>query len=345
MWIRRPFEFAVAAGLLLATRHANCAPSIDGDQAQATDDPLATYRERFQRGMDRYQAGALAEAIGYWEPVYRELGEQKGYRLAYNLGVAYQELGDATRAAERIQSFLDEEAALRERGEDLPSIVGKESEDARLRIARLVATRARIHIEPGRVPLSARVDAGDPRLAGFVAWVSPGEHTVTFGDGTPDAETKTVHVRAGEMVEIAPTLPPAPALAPVPVAVNPPTPAAAPALATTRETHYPFPWQLIAVSGGAAVAAGIAAVPLYLYEGDLYTRYSQESPRPKSHSDTYNGVRTLAYADVGGAIGFAMVTAGLAAWYFIGTNEREIQVTPTLGPELGGVSIQASGRF
>ena len=67
---------------------------------------MEQYRERFKQGMDRYKAGAPAEAIGYWEPIYRELGEQKGYRLAYNLGVAYAELGDATRAAERLESFL-----------------------------------------------------------------------------------------------------------------------------------------------------------------------------------------------------------------------------------------------
>ena len=37
---------------------------------------------------------SLAEAVGYWEPIYRELGDEKGYRLAYDLGVVYQELGD-----------------------------------------------------------------------------------------------------------------------------------------------------------------------------------------------------------------------------------------------------------
>ena len=81
------------------------------------DDPLASYRGQFQRGMERYKEGALSEAIGYWEPVYRELGERNGYRLAYNLGIAYQELGDATHAAERFQSFLGEVDARRERGD------------------------------------------------------------------------------------------------------------------------------------------------------------------------------------------------------------------------------------
>ncbi|HXN33507.1 MAG TPA: hypothetical protein VN894_16675 [Polyangiaceae bacterium] len=344
MWIRRLFELALAAGLVFAAGDAHSAPSIESDHAQADDDPLAAYRERFKRGMERYQAGAIAEAIGYWEPVYRELGEQKGYRLAYNLGVAYQELGDATQAAERLQAFLDEVDVLRQRGDDLPPIVERESGDARARVARLIETRGRIHVEALGAPRTARVDAAEPRLAGFVAWVTPGDHTVTFAEGTPDAETHSMHIRAGEIVEIAPRPPPTPPPPPEPVIVNllPPPP---PPVATHRETFHPFRWQLIAVTGGVALAAGIAAVPLYAYEGDLYARYAGENPRPKAHSDAYNSGRTLAYTDVGGAVGFATMTAALATWYFLGASDREINVAPTVGPEPGGASLGVNGRF
>jgi len=165
---------------------------------------------------------------------------------------------------------------------------------------------------------------------------------VVFGEGTSDAETSSMNVRAGEIVEIAPrpSTPPAPEPVIVNVLAAPPAP-----IATRNETLHPFRWQLIAVSGAVALATGIAAVPLYVYEGDLYTRYAAESPRPKAHSDAYNTVRTLAYADVGGAAGFAFVTAGLATWYFLGASEHEIPITPTIGPEPGGASLGASGRF
>src|SRR5882762_7447654 len=100
MWIRRLFELLIVAGFVLATRGVFAAPAV------LPDDPFAAYREQFKLGMDRYRAGALAEAIGFWEPIYRELGDEKGYRLAYDLGLAYQQLGDATHAAERLQAFL-----------------------------------------------------------------------------------------------------------------------------------------------------------------------------------------------------------------------------------------------
>ncbi|MBV9949199.1 MAG: hypothetical protein JOZ69_20285, partial [Myxococcales bacterium] len=182
MWTRRLSEIACLAAIAGAPLRASAAPptwTVD-----PAVDPYAGYREPFKLGLERYRAGAVAEAIGHWEPIYRELGEEKGYRLAYDLGVAYQELGDATRAAERLQAFLAEFQARDLRGEPAEPMVVKEEADARARVARLVATKGRIRIAASTPPRTARVDASEPRVAGFVAWVTPGEHKVTFGAGT-----------------------------------------------------------------------------------------------------------------------------------------------------------------
>jgi hypothetical protein len=170
MWTRRPSELLLVASLTLVAVDARAVPP----PAATMDDPIAQYRERFKQGMDRYKAGAPAEAVGYWEPIYRELGEQKGYRLAYNLGVAYSELGDTTRAAERLESFLGQVEARRTRGEAIASIVTKEEADARERVTAFVATKGRIHVDAGTPPRAAQVDASEPRLAGFVRyWTWP----------------------------------------------------------------------------------------------------------------------------------------------------------------------------
>ena len=346
MWTRRLFELAIAGALALATIDARAAP-----QATAPSDPdgdaLAAYRGQFKRGIDRYNAGALTEAIGYWDPIYRELGEQNGYRLAYDLGIAYQQSGDATHAAERLQAFLTEVEARRARGEPLAPIVEKEEADARSRVETLIATTGRIHVAAVSAPRTARVDARDPRLAGFVAWVAPGDHTITFAAGTPDFETRRVHVGAGELVEVVPKPPPPP---PEPIIVlsprpAPPVPAPPAPVTTRRQTRHPFPWPLIAVSGGAALAAGIVAVPLYNSAGALYDRLSAQRTISPSDRDNYDRSRTSAYSVAGAAIGFAAVTAGLAAWYFLGTSEREVVIAPAWGPKLDGVSLQMSARF
>lgn len=333
MWIRRLSELAIVAGVGLAAPVARGAPTTS-----AADDALSDYRERFKQGMDRYQAGAFAEAIGYWEPIYRELGEQKGYRLSFNIGVAYQELGDATHAAEHLQSFLSQVDARRARGETVPAIVQKEEQDARDRIAALTASKGRIRVDPGSPARPVRVDAMEPRLSAFVAWVNPGQHTVTFAPGTADAQEKTVEVHAGEQVEVAPpppaaTAPPsasAPAPAPAPVQAPPPPPPI-----TRTETQHPFTPVLVYVAGGLTVAAGIASIPLENRAWSLHDQYAAENPIPASDRSSFDGARTLAYGAIGATIGLGVITAALATWYFVGTSHREVVVGP------GGVA----GRF
>lgn len=326
MWIRRLSELAVVAATVLGAAHAHAQPA---PAAAGTEDPLEQYRERFKLGMDRYKAGALAEAIGYWEPIYRELGEQRGYRLAYNLGVTYAELGDVNRAADRLQSFLAEADARRARGQPVAPIVEKEEADARARIDALIASRGRIHVEAGVPARAAQVDSSEPRLAGFVAWVTPGQHVVTFAPGTPEQETKTVEVRAGEMIDVAPTPPPPP---PSETAAPPPASAIVappPAPIMRRETEHPFSPAVVAVSGGLTLAASIVSVPLELHGWTLYNRYSAPGYSPNaSDRQDLDSARTSAYTAVGAAIGLATVTAGLAAWYFLGTQTREVVVTP-----------------
>jgi len=80
----------------------------------------------------------------------------------------------------------------------------------------------------------------------------------------------------------------------------------------------PFSPAFIALSGGLAVGATIAAVPLEQHAWSLYDQRSQ----------SLYPARTWAYVTVGGAVGLAAITAGLAAWYFLGTSTREVVVTP-----------------
>jgi hypothetical protein len=337
MWIRRLSELTAAACLALASAPAIAAPP-------ASDDPLSDYRERFKQGMDRYQAGAYTEAIGYWEPIYGELGEQRGYRLAYNLGVAYEELGDATRAAERLQSFLTQVAAKRERGEAQPPLVEKEEADARQRIAALTAAKGRIHIDPGTPPVATQVDAMAPRLAAFIAWVNPGSHTVTFSPGTPDAQSRTVEVHPGELVDVvrpAATTATATALTPplsAPSRAPTPTPSAAPASDggyMRHETTHPFSPVLLYVAGGLTIVAGVASVPLEATAWSAHDRASRETPVSGTDASTFYTDRSWAYGAIGTAIGLGVVTAALATWYFAGTSDAEVFVSP------GGVA----GRF
>jgi hypothetical protein len=286
MSIRLRSSLAVCTGLLVAGVARGAPPPAT---PSAQDEPLDKYRERFKAGMDRYKAGDLTGAIAAWEPLLRELGEQKGYRLAYDLGVAYAELGDGPRAVDRLQEFLAEIEVRQSRGESLAAIVHKEEADARARLERLVPQTAH-----------PRVEAPPPPLV--VAPPSPSPSPPPPAPPPARAETPPLERRI-----------------------------AAP-LVVQRETEHPFSPAFFVVGGGLALAAGLVAVPLENHAWDLHARYVAEQEQsglvPAGDRQAFSDARTWAYTAVGAAIGLGVVTASLAAWYFLGTSRREVVVTP-----------------
>jgi hypothetical protein len=346
---------AVLVGVAVCSSTALAAPPAPS--ASIPEDELSAYRERFNLGMDRYDAGAVSEAIGYWEPIYRQLGPKAGYRLAYNLGVAYGHLGDATRAAERLQAFLDEVDGRRGQGQALGAVVAKEEADAHQRMADLTASKGRIRIPAADPPVSVQVDASEPRVAGFVAWVEPGEHTVTFEPQASKSETRVVQAKAGEVVEVQPPAPPEapPVVAPPPPksSVSAPPMALAPIAPKGLPESYgrkrPFSPVLLATSIGLAAAVGIAAVVLENRAISLHDQLAnaQGSPVTISPNDRsrFDEERTWAYTAVGGAVGLGAVTAGLVSWYFVGSSKTGAVIQPAFAPERGGAIAGASAHF
>jgi hypothetical protein len=342
MSIPRPSDL-----LFLALLSLGVATAIPASAAPGDDAAFAQYRERFKEGLDRYNEGAFVEALGYWEPIYHELGEHDGYRLAYNLGVAYMQLGDATRAADRLQTFLAQVDARRKQGEEVTAVVAKEVADAASRMADLTSTKGRIQIETATPPPAVRVDAAEPRLAGFVAWVTPGSHSVIFAPGTPDEETRTVTVDAGQIVTLAPTakpVVPVAAPAPAPALALAPAPASALAPAPASPTGLPAPsLGLVLLSGGVALAATVTAVALDVNGQNLYGRlmdgYRATGMISPGDRGVYDTAVTGTYVAIGCAAGLAALTSGLAAWYVLGSPKGEHPVAPSIG--VGRVGLAA----
>jgi hypothetical protein len=357
MWIRRLSELTFAGYLGLVASDARAEPA-----SPPSDDGLAEYRERFKKGMDLYERGAAAEAIAVWEPIYRDLGGPRGYRLAYDLGVAYAALDDASHAADRLQAFLNEVDSRRARGEPLGAAVTNEESDARERLARLTAVLGRVQVVPGDRPSVVRVDAGDPHAAGAIAWVTPGQHTITFDPQTPDQRTVAVEVTAGALVELVPPPPPAksepstqPTLAvpaSLPSSASGPAPMRGPAPELPAPQSAPFPPALIAISGGLTLATAGAAVALAIRANNLrdddIAAQARSTDRTISPADraSFATARTWAYVAMGGAAGLAGVTAGLTGWYLIakahGEGDRR---SPGVGVRLEGSRMVFMGSF
>jgi|GEM_PF-1017499 len=317
------------------------------------DDELASYRERFKAGLEKYKGGAVAEALQYWEPIYRELGASKGYRLAFNLARAYETYGDFTRAAERYESFVAEVDARNTAGEKLDAIVAKEEKEARDRLAELMATKGRIKVNAGASAVAVRIDAAEPRVSGFVAYVAPGAHEVVLAPGTSAEDKRQVTVQAGEIAEIAPR-PAEDAAPPAPPPRDPVTPLPAPIIRTERRTERPF--SPIVVVVGAGVAAASVVLPVLAYDSAL--SYQRSNPL-RSPSDValdsslaaandakradYKTRQTTFYAALAVPITLGAATAGLAAWYWLGAKERDVPVV--VAPMKDGAAATVQGRF
>jgi hypothetical protein len=352
MWIRRLSELSLVAFVALAALSARAQPPLP-----SSGDPLEPYRERFKQGMDLYEHGQAAQAVAVWEPVYRDLGEHQGYRLAYDLGVAYGALDDAPHAADRLQAFLNEVDARRARGEPLGAAVTKEEADARARLASLAAVLGRVQAIPGDRRSVMRIDAGEPHAAGTVAWLAPGQHAVTFDPGTPDERSIAIDVTAGAVVELVPP-PPLGARRTAPPGVlgaaTAPSPGGPGSTVATAEPSppraAPFPPALIAISGGATLAAAAAAVALELHANALRQDDVAAQAGPgdgKISADdrsSFATARTWAYVMVGCAAGLGALTAGLATWYFVGRAHGE-GAPPAVGVGLAGSRLVLEGGF
>jgi hypothetical protein len=302
----------------------------------AAPDPLDTLRERFREGMDKYKSGAFADAIVIWESIYRELGTDKGYRLAFDLARAYDALGDLIKAADHYESYLQKVTQRRDKGEMLEANVERQEEVARDRLEKIANLKARIAIKAAvRQPVIVHVDNAPPRVAGFTVYVEPGAHVVTFGSGK-DADVRNVVVERGKLVEVEPReeVPVVPSVPPEP----------------RWETRVERPFSPVVLWVGAGVVVVSLIIPAIAYANALSIKSDYDDPstartdRQRLQSD-YDSARTNAYASIVVPAVFTAAIGGLALWYVLGTTQTRVPLTPTASVGPTGASLGLGAKF
>ena len=295
--------------------------------------PLDTLRERFREGMEKYKSGAFADAIVIWESIYRELGTDKGYRLAFDLARAYDALGDLIKAADHYESYLDKVTQRRAGGELLEPNVERQEEVARDRLENIAGLKARIRVKAGeRQPVIVQIDNAPARVAGFTIYVEPGAHTVTFGSAN-DADIRRVTLERGSVIDVEPR---AKVLA-------------APAPEPRYETRAERPFSPVVLWVGAGVALASLIVPALTYAHALSVKSDYDAPTTSATdkatlANDYESARTNAYASIVVPALFTAAAGGLAIWYFVGTKETRIPL-PTPAVTTTGASVSVSARF
>jgi tetratricopeptide (TPR) repeat protein len=298
--------------------------------ARAADPPPTPEQEAlFRAGMAEYEKGNRTSAIATWENLLGTLGENRGYKILYNLGVAYQASGDVTHAIERYRAFLTQVRQRDNVGKDLE----QRANDASKRLAQLESTYGAVEVrapQSGPVVLT-RVGTGDPRPAGYVVWLAPGVHTIEINVGTQKLERKEITIEAGHTLTVETSPPPAETPPPPPPVVTtapPPKPAEPSGLP-------PLVWV------GAGITIASVSLPIVSFfvadkKKDDALALSRTSAEYRSAKDTYDSWRTLHYV----SYAVPVVLAGLTiAYAIVARPSRNV----TVG--LAGSQLRVEGRF
>ena len=318
----------VGALLVCVASTANAQTSEGPPAADAPGDALDALRGRFREGMEKYRARAFGDAIVIWESIYRELGPEKGYRVAFDLGRAYDEVGELIKGAEHYQTYLERVAARRQAGESLEANVETQETIAKDRLERIIHIYGGIRIHPAKRPVFARVDNNPPRVAGFTAYVEPGPHTVTFGAGAGQ-EVLDIVVKRGELLEVTPK-------------EEPPVPE------VRYETHVEHPFSPWVLYFGAGIAAVSIIVPIITHESAVSVKsdFDQATTldRKNQLSSDYESARSNAYATIAIPAVLGAAVGGLAIWYLAGKKDVRTPI-PTASVTANGATAGFQGTF
>lgn len=313
----------------------------------ARADDLDSLRERFKVGMAQYNRGAFTDAIATWEAIYAELGPEKGYRLAFNIASAYDQLAathagsaaaeiESDKAGRLFQAYVNETTRRREAGETLEPLIEKQEEEAKQHLGRI-----RIEGEPSVI---VRLDEESTnRHAASVVWVVRGTHTITFHPGQPEQQKQLATVEVGK--ELVVRFVPA-ARAQPPVIDAPPSPPTQDRFVTREERPFDKTW--LFVGAGATLASTVIPLIFYANAWSIEDEYRQEqsaTPRSRDLADEYTSARRIAYATLAIPAILGAATAGLTAYWLLGTRETKVPLTVTGAISPAGSGFTATARF
>jgi hypothetical protein len=299
----------VALVVLATSITAEAAPLAGAQQA-----PSAANDTAFKSGLEQYTRGNHTGAIATWETLLTTIGETTGFKVLYNLGLAYQRIGDVTKAIERYRAFVGQ---VEQRPYVEPDLAARAS-DARSRAAQLEAAHGQVHVRPPRSgPLVlTRVNGGEPRAAGYTVWLAPGVHTVELFVGTDRSRVVNIEVTKAGEVEVE-TTPPGttPETGPT-TAPDPTTPSSPPSAPRERAPGEPRSKTWFWIGAGATALS--TALPIALHTlasgraDDARALGVGHSGYDAARSD-YDDSRTLYYASWALPVTLAVVTTVL--WF------------------------------
>lgn len=306
------------------------APSAARADAPPAAEPAASpeHDAVFKSGLEQYSRGNYVSAIATWESLLTTIGEDRGYKVLYNLGLAYQQIGDTTKAIERFRSF---EHRVAERP-NAPPELAERARDAAERAKQLEQSHGAVHVlAPKRGGLVlTRIGNGEPRAAGYTVWLAPGTHAIDVYIGTDHEKRVQVDVEPGSSIDVETT----------PEASEVPPPVAAPPPREAPPEARPIP-SLVWIGAGATAASLALPVTLYVVANG---KRDDADALGAGHTDyaakrsTYVSWRTAYYVSYALPVTLAAATAAI---YLLRPEAPSTKTALHVGP--GSVSV--SGQF
>jgi hypothetical protein len=295
--MRSELSFALALALVSFARPAFADPPASPEHDAA-----------FRSGLDQYAHGNNVGAIATWESLLGTLGEERGYKVLYNLGLAYQAIGDVTRAIERFSAFVKQVGAR----SDVPRELAERAADAQSRLEQLERAYGAVDVHApthGGLVLT-RIGTSEPRAAGYVVWLAPGHHDLELYVGTDHVKKVRLDVVQGKKLDVDTSEPEGAATSGAPAtAPSAARPTDAGARSGERSRDDTWIW----IGAGATVVS--CAVPLTFFALASGAHSHAESLGPGSRDyagarDTFGTWRTLQYVSYALPIGLGLATLG-----------------------------------
>lgn len=297
-------------------------------------DPLtdADLQKVFEDGLDRFDEGDATGAIDLWAPLV-EAEPDRAWRANYNLGLAYESVGDAPNAVSAYDKFV-------RRVGQMPGVVPEQVEERRQdavdRATRLKASLGvlRVSADAPIAGVVVSIDGGPRRTLPVDTYLVPGPHrVVAIAADREKAYDATVQkgVTSGVVILAADLAPEPVDPPPNPIVVAPPRKPDAP-------PGFPVAW----VVAGAGITALSFAFPIG-FGIDAWNQGNAAGALGVGHTgyeaarEEYVSARTRYYATyaVPAVLGAATATIAIVGAVRVATASKEavdVAVVPLASP-------------
>jgi tetratricopeptide (TPR) repeat protein len=291
-----PAALLLAVSAVTATARAADSPP----SSEPAPDAKETAKQRYQRGAAAYAEGRYTDAIDAFLDADRAAPNPA---FAYNIGLAYEQIGDVPNALRWYRAYLRELPNAPDRADIEPRVL-----DAEKRLRAQGVQQITVLTDPSGATVS--VDGQREGMSPWTGELAPGRHAIVLELHGFAMVSETFELPSDHAIDFSETMK---------AAAAPVTPVAAPALATrpvyaepsSHRRVGPLTWTAfgVAVAGfGAALAFDLGR------SGELDdARKSPTNLAGKSHYDQASTDATLSGVTFG--VGAAFAVAGGALLY------------------------------